>query len=96
MPTVGVSPGTFTIQLNGCPPDPSGWYQFGIDDKPIMSVGTPGGHAQIVSPYANEVQLSGVTIPRRAFGLRLDILGAVLGAVVVTGLVVGALASGSR
>jgi len=70
MPTVGVSPGTFTIQLNGA-------------------------YARVVSPYANEAELTGITLPTRALGMRLDILGAVLGTVMLTGLVVGALASRS-
>lgn len=80
MPTVGVSPGTYTIAFNGlggnngAMPMPYA-YQFSPFERIPVEPGYLNGPAPV------------------AAGVRLDILGAVLGGILLTGLVIGALMS---
>jgi hypothetical protein len=132
--TVGVAPGTFTLQLgapvaiprmsptmNPHPPDGNGagtwgvpklgWYDepnnfYGIPDDQagtlthqayswtdvVPPVTTPQpGQPVLLNPYGTESKLAGV--PPTVGGIRLDILGYVVGAVLTIGLAVGFLAS---
>ncbi len=58
-------------------------------------VGGQGSNADgFYSPYGTDIALNGLRAapPPIKFGMRLDILGVVLGSIVATGLIIGAIA----
>ena len=97
--TVGVAPGTYTLQLNGCPPDSPNHYAFSpFEPGPdMMTASVTGGDAYAYGssyPYGSDAALKGV--PPVALGVRLDIFGAILGTIVIGGIAVAALVGLTR
>lgn len=107
--TVGVAPGSYTIQLGApvvCPPDGWGTGAYGSPrvgwyNEPNNWYGyTPPQTAQqayakmVFDPYGTDSKLRGLrdASPTVA-GVRLDILGAMLGVITVAALGIGFIAS---
>jgi len=92
--TVGVAPGTFTMQLGDCPGPSPNMMTPGVFQSYAAMVGMSAGQGLPMSPYGTEMALNGLRSapPPIKFGLRLDILGVVLGGVLFTGLMISALA----
>lgn len=104
--TVGVAPGSYTIQLGApmvCPPDGWGTAAYGVPrvgwyDEPNNWYGikppTSADQAyHLLDPYGTDSKLMGLREAPTIAGIRLDILGAMLGVITVAAIGIGFIAS---
>ena len=106
--TVGVAPGSYTLQLGApvvCPPDGwgtgaygvprVGWYNVPNNWYGISPPSNAGQAYALLDPYGTDSTLRGLrdTAPPTFAGIRLDVLGAVLGVIAVTAVGIGLLTS---
>lgn len=106
--TVGVAPGTYTLQLGApmvCPPDGwgtgaygsprVGWYDVPNNWYGITPPTDANAAYQMLNPYGTESRLMGLRdpAPPTFAGIRLDVLGAMLGVITVAAIGIGFIAS---
>jgi len=106
MKTVGVAPGTVTLQLDGtgtCPPDPPWVYMTPPWNTAVRLTGAPRpvatAGAIVSQPYGTESELLGLRSvdellpPPNPYPTRWDIIAAVGGGALLVALTIGYLAS---
>lgn len=105
--TVGVAPGTYTLQLGApmvCPPDGwgtgaygvprVGWYDLPNNWYGISPPKDANAAYHLLDPYGTDSRLMGLRDVAPTFaGIRLDVLGAMLGVITVAAIGIGFIAS---
>lgn len=95
MRSVGVAPGTITLQLgNVCPPDPK-WQYFTSPFGSVRPAAAAGPHATMVDydPYGTDSKLEGALPKVNPQGLRWDIALIVGGGALLVALGLGFIAT---
>lgn len=102
--TVGVAPGSFTLQLGApmvCPPDGwgtgaygvprVGWYDLPNNWYGISPPQDANAAYRLLDPYGTDSALKGLrdAAPPTFAGIRLDVLGAMLGVIAVAAIGIG-------
>jgi hypothetical protein len=92
--TVGVAPGTLTMQLGACPPDPIGWYSADVLQAYDHRMGFAGAPMRYLDPYEDFARLRGLrgmTVDTSA-RVRWDLIAGVGGGALVIALLTGLVA----